>query len=817
MFSSIFGTFGNKKGLCFYCTVLFVLLLLSYPLFSQDQNNAEIPVPVLIDGINTGELTVRINLDQQEQISLPKEEILSLLETRVSEKEISEIRTFYEFSNWIPMEVLAKTGLTAEFDSSLLTLSIEIPPDLRREQALTLRKERNLPAYEAVYPSTFSAYVNVLGSVSMTADSQGTEFPYTLNADGALNLFSWVLEGGVIHGYQTPEEGPYVKADQIRLVKDFIKPKLRMYVGDLTYPLQGFQSYLQLQGVSVSRIFSLDRDYKRPSPGTIPVFLSNPSKVEVFVNGKNIKTLHLEAGSYSLEDFIVFNGINTIELVITDSFGRESRETVTLPFSSDLLPKGSMAFSYSLGIPRFLLAVPKLTAFHSYGITDFLTSGLNIQLDMQQQLIGLNILAALRFGILSADTALSIVQDIGTDFAVRIQYRYTNLNKPGIPVFWLSGMYQGKKFGVLGNLQPNNRYSFDFSGNMSFKLPKGFSLGLGSRYKIGREENPNETTISLTGAKAFPKATSLRIGIDYTFGSEQTVPWKGYISVSTNPEGSRQIINAKQDLNSGKGSINWNMRSKKRIGGFSTSAGIQGVPFDDDSNQSIFAGVNYPGYRFLADVSNTLTRRPEEEDSPVENRTNLRLGTAFVFAGKKFGITAPVQDSFAIIAPSENLKGRFLGVNPSSGYYSAQTGRLGSAVISDLRSNTYEDIIIEAPDLPVGLELGNSAFTFLPGYRSGIVINAGTEASVFAQGILQSGESPVPLEAGEVRSIDEPGSDNILFFTGREGEFQIYGLQPGEWELELYEYPGRIYRFIIPADVYGLFDLGTAFLPEDGN
>ena len=61
--------------------------------------------------------------------------------------------------------------------------------------------------------------------------------------------------------------------------KDFEEPRLRLYVGDLVYPIQGFQGYLPMQGVSVSREFRLDRDTIRSAPGSIELLIQTPSRV----------------------------------------------------------------------------------------------------------------------------------------------------------------------------------------------------------------------------------------------------------------------------------------------------------------------------------------------------------------------------------------------------------------------------------------------------------------------------------------------------------------------------------------------------------
>ncbi|MEW5815821.1 MAG: hypothetical protein AB1798_10570 [Spirochaetota bacterium] len=461
--------------------------------------------------------------------------------------------------------------------------------------------------------------------------------------------------------------------------------------------------------------------------------------------------------------------------------------------------------------------MPKLTAFHNYGFNNIFTAGLNLQLDIHQQLIGAKILFATIIGTFGLDFAVSNIEKAGPDIAALLQYRFTNLRKRGNPVFFFSAMYTGPHFGSLGNIEPSNKYSFDLSGNSSLQLPFGLGFGVGARYRVGREPAPNVPGFSIMATKAFSKSTALRFSLNMNFPMNAPIDWQGTISLTSNPSELKQSITVKQEIETGNSSISWNKKSERHINGINLYGGIQGMPFSKNAGKTAFINFNYPGYRLNADLSESVTQTAIEADS-FQNRISLRLGTALTFAGGKFAISAPISDSFAIISPQAGIKGKFLGVNQVSGNYSAKTDFLGLPVLSALRSYYYERVTVESPDLPPGYDLGTTAFTLIPAYKSGTLVSVGTDAIVYAGGTLVADtDEPIPLQAGEVVSTGPQAAEPILFFTDRTGGFMIYGLKPGLYDLYLYLKPESRKTFSIEDGVTGYIDLGRMKLSFSEN
>ena len=101
--------------------------------------------------------------------------------------------------------------------------------------------------------------------------------------------------------------------------------------------------------------------------------------------------------------------------------------------------------------------------------------------------------------------------------------------------------------------------------------------------------------------------------------------------------------------------------------------------------------------RFNSTVS-YLSRQIEGSQTHV---MSLSTESAFVYADKRFALSTPIQDSFALFSADDSLKGDIV--------YVGDDGRkidwLGSAVIPSLRDRVVTDVLVDVPSLSVGSEL----------------------------------------------------------------------------------------------------------------
>ena len=73
------------------------------------------------------------------------------------------------------------------------------------------------------------------------------------------------------------------------------------------------------------------------------------------------------------------------------------------------------------------------------------------------------------------------------------------------------------------------------------------------------------------------------------------------------------------------------------------------------------------------------------------------------------------------------MKGQLLKINPVRNKSAARADLFGAGVLPNLTAYTVTPLTLNAPNLPVGYELGPSTFHLLPGYKTGIALRVGTK------------------------------------------------------------------------------------------
>ena len=185
-----------------------------------------------------------------------------------------------------------------------------------------------------------------------------------------------------------------------------------------------------------------------------------------------------------------------------------------------------------------------------------------------------------------------------------------------------------------------------------------------------------------------------------------------------------------------------------------------------------------------------------------------------MFADGHFGWSRPINDSFALVIPKDSVRDQEIVINPSINGSIARLDRFGFAVVPNLSPYNLSTLIIDAPNLPVGMDLGNRAITILPTYRSGTLVEVGTDATVFLRGILLNANGePVSLQSGQIVSISDSNFPVVTLFTNRSGRFATAGLKPGRYQIKLFTNPPAEMEFEIPANATGIYDTGTLQFP----
>ncbi len=787
-------------------------------------NAVSLDVPVYLGRQEQGMAHMLITPDSGKSY-VRMEPVLAALQSLVPEEKLRAIEAS-AVEGYIRLETVAQAGVDVWFDDRLVGIVMEVPAENRGVQSLSARHRYDLSHRSVTEQSPVSAYANFRGAqdyVGSGIEGQEGRQDFRMSTDGALNMNGWVLEGA--GDYLENSDRPWARGD-VRLVHDLPEDMVRLAAGDLSYPVTGFQSFQRMGGVTVARNFDL-QPYRVSEPtGQTSFFLKSPSRVDILVNGRRVQTLQLDAGPFDISDFPVVTGSNDVEILITDATGRTEVKSFDIVSGTNLLAAGLHKYAYNIGVDsnvenreiRYDTGQPVLSAFHRYGVTDALTLGANLQGDQDQQMGGLETTFGAKWGILRTDVAGSHVENGDSGFAVRNQYRLIQHGGvdekgtfTGARALTASVEYRDEKFAPLGTLQPDNPFSWNLAARYSLQYSPTINFGVGGRYEIGRGDQENDWTASLSMNKRLPKNLNLNV----SFEQRRDEGAGAFVTLTWTPRGTRHSVTSSYDSFTKTKRADWNYAEEGRSNSFSASAGAART---DDRDQFTGDLTYYNNRGEISARQDVVTPFGDDGASDkTQSRSQVNFGTAVAYSGGHVALSRPISNSFAMVAPHPALAGHDIGVNEQGSRegeptYEAQADGFGPAVLPDITPYLYRRVRIDSGNLPPGFDAGEDSYTLYPGYRSGTLIEIGSGANVLLDGTLQYPDgSPVALQAGSITSVTDA---NIAppFFSNRAGRFRIEKLKPGVYEMELFRFPGVKIPVSIPENAAGPTQAGMLTL-----
>jgi outer membrane usher protein len=791
----------------------------------QNQEPQQVIVPLIVNGQSAGQILVVVPGGTQTDVLVAAESFLATVTAGLRPEVADQLAAAVQADGTLNVRSIRELGIAINFDSSRLELQVSIPPALRAASVQTINGTQVPPELaQALPPSAVSGYLNLRGSQEIVwsgAAGQIGRQPLQLNFDGAINIEGWVLEGS----FNFREGGsPAWQRGPLRLVHDDTQSAIRYQLGDITVPVRGYQASIPMVGFSMARNFAL-QPYRVTRPvSRFEFFLERPSTVEVFVNGQSVQTLRLEPGPQDIRNLPLNAGINGVQLVITDDLGRLERLDFATGVSGDLLAPGVQQFAYSLGFPAlgsgagvtpqgYDLSQPTLTLSHRFGVTDTLTLGGYLQADPTTQMVGVEGTWATTVGNIGWDAALSHDRDYGFDGAVRLYYDwlFQGGSRGNNSSLRLAAEYRGPNFMTVASPLPQNTTGLDLSLAYSQTIFDNTRMTLSGRYQFTRNQPSDAYSVALGLAHPLGPGMTLNASASYGQNAQGQTEPRLFIGISSALTRQRQFINASTTLgnNGVSNRLNWSYASPGTSGGLSTSL----TATTNDRALSLLSQTRYRGYR--ADL--TLDHRvhiPQGGSGVAAQATRLTWGTALVFADGVWGWSRPIDNSFAIVARQGTARTEIVQINPGPHGPTAQADALGPAVVP-LSPYSLTTLSVDAPDLPLGSDLGASRYSLFPTYRSGTLIRVGTEATVLLRGTLTTPQGqPLELQHGRILSLSDPDWPTVEIITNRTGRFAVPGLKPGRYEIWLFGQTAPVTTFEIPPETTGVYTLAA---PDDSS
>lgn len=720
--------------------------------------------------LSDGDFLVRLEDIKSIGISEPKGEII----------EISG-------EEYISMKSMER--LTFFFDEKTLSLQITSPPDLLPRKALDLLPERRLKVY---YPADDSAFLNYRLNYYTVGDYN--EFDLT-NQVGVRFKKDYLFLSDSFYT-MTDTENRFTRL-MTNITYDDRKWLQRTVYGDFIASSGELGSSVNIGGFSYSKAYHLDPYYVKYPMLDISGLVPLPSDLEIYIDGMLARKEKLSPGQFELKNIYSYGGAGGATIVIKDAFGRT--ETISYPFyfTDTLLKKRLHEYSYNIGLLRDDFGVKSnaygdfaFSAFHRYGFTDSLTLGLRSE-------------------------ATNGLYNLGPEGSYRIR-------NSGIISMSLAGS-AGEKTGIAGSLsyvyqekRLNARmftkwYSEEYANTGTLSLTEKVSSEAGAAVGYGRKD---------FGSASFEYATTKKYdGLDRTI---ITATYSKSLSNKLTVFMNLRNIREEKDINEvfvGLNYYTWDNASLSASHRSTESEDIdilqmqkntplgEGIGYlvsaersdsDSGSDTSLQAAMQY-------NTRNAVYEGEFRSGSGEEGSYRLSASGALVYLNNVFGIIRPVNDSFGLVQAGSLEGVRVYQNNQEIG----STDSTGKIFIPNLGSYYENQVSISDKDIPMDYTMPEVIKYVSPPLRSGSYINFDVTRyqAVTGRILLKTDEKIKPVEFYEVRMV--VGDKVVAFPTGKEGEFYLENLKPGEYGAA-FDYADKTCSIVIkvPISDETIIDIG---------
>lgn len=709
-------------------------------------------------------------------------------------------------------------GVVFEFQEDAVVLRITADPHLLLSQSFGAGGLRDRP--RGGMPVGNSAFLNYALTVSGQAQSQTT---LGIATELGIRAGDYLLLSDAATVQQADGGRRSVRLAS-SITHDDRQELRRTVIGDFFTPSRDFNTGLNLGGVSVSKLYSLNPYFVQFPTHSVGGTVAVPSELEVYLDGQRIRLERVQPGEFEVSNILAYGGARNVQVVLRDAFGRVQQLNYSFYFSDQPLRQGLHEYSYGIGAIRRAYGVESnrygplaLSLFHRYGASDWLTMGWRAE--ASSKLINTGPLATLVAGsagtISMAFTASSIDGQGGT--AALAAYNYQGRR-------WSIGLSHRRDWGTyvaLGDppFASNRRSEGSISASYSFQQ-RGTVAASHSflRTLTGSNAAP------AAGASGRPYAMSLLIPRRVSSLSYSTPLISGRATLSatlssTKQEGSARrteafvgvIVFLQKDYSVAAGhrssreqhTTSFQLTKRQPVGeGLGFIAAAERIGGADGRSVNLTSNVQYnaPSAILRADLG-------RHTDSRGRSREDYRLSVAggVGYAGGQVALGRPVTESFGIVKVGE-LPGVVISLNGQS---MGKTDEQGKLFIPTLASFYDNEIALSAADVPIEYSFSTMKKTIAPAARSGVYLQFEVSRLQAFSGKLKyrSDIGSRPIEYEEI-FLDVAGHRRSLQ-TGRGGEFYLENLPPGRYaSAAKAEGKSCFFDIVIPETSETFVDLG---------
>lgn len=765
-------------------------------------------VPLQDGATYLGDVSLTIGTD--DALSLPADRLFQLLTPIIAPEVLDAIRNNLAGKTLIGPADLQPNGIALNYEPRTLELQLTIPAEKRASRQLSVSALDRTKLGSFSQPAGASAYLNVRGTVDLVESGPDTGFTdplFFLNS--AVRLGGIVAESDAI--WSPGRTGVDFQRLGSRLVYDDMDHLIRFTAGDLQTQAHGFQATPEIAGVSLFRSYSILNPQQIIRPRGDRTFkLERPSTVEVVVNGQQVRRLQLGPGIYNLRDFPFAQGGNDVRLNVLDDTGRTEVLQFNIFLDQTQLAKGLSEFGLYAGVKAPLDANGPnysndwiASGFYRHGLNDAVTLGANFQADDRIQMVGAEAVFGTVIGSIGTHLGYSHTKNYGDGFAVQGTFQrliqHGNGQADSLNLFV---EHRSRKFAPVTFYLANNQYVYELGGGYTHAFSSVFYGGLDGRFSKGRDAIPDLQSYRAFAGWRLTPLVNLSAEVRYNQDSRGK-EYSGFLTMTININRSSSL-RSEYDTRENRVRMSYQTLHGSGVGSYNVTADAE----RSDLGSNLAVNASYFANRAELGFSHYGNFAGDFADS-TSQRSSFRIGTSIALADGAVSIGRPIYDSFAIVKPHKSLgKGTVL-VEPTPFGYTASTGALGAATMPSLSSYSERTVTVDVANAPAGVDIGQGSFKVFPAYRSGYVLEVGSDYNITVMGtMLDRDGQPIPLIAGQATELAHPDRAPVTLFTNRQGRFGVTGLAPGQWRIEMLDQAKSVYLVTVPDDASGIIRLG---------
>ena len=797
---------------------------------------SNVKVDVRVNGNTIGEIDL-ISNSSGELDQIKTKEIVELLKNVLKEHVLKRINEEIISNEIISLNILNKQGVSSVYNSTNLSLDLEINPELRKPLILSLKTKKKASVREEnkVKAEDISGYLNTFANVGL--NSGGDEADLRMRFEGSLNINGFVLE--------TTSDYRNKKFDMGRTTLIYDKPeKLKRFaIGNISTGNRNFQENLELDGIRISKEFFLDPNLQISPRANESLQLETDSEVELYINNQLIRRFYLNAGVYALEDIGLYNGANNIRIRIKDEFGKVTVKRSEQYYDSHLLKPGLSLYAFSVGYlsnqqsysNSSLEKKPIFSGYYQKGVSKNLTLSLDAQLSSENYLLGAETISSIPIGSLRSSVAISGGKEKDSGYAASFEFKPNKKHEQisldtlrqdllgldtrsrGLINSWsITGEFKSKNFSALNGVNPdligtstiidgiefgnrvfnNNKFKgnlqTNFNLNISEKWQGNLNLGVADYYDADESYYSN-----LSATRRFDNGTRLSIGARYDTEEEYSMNFQISIPLSKKKGQKRVDLDVLADSRDNAYETKLSLKPTSLVGKNSLAGSLE--HFQNKNSKQQLLDVQYRNNLFESKL--TARNRTTNGTGRSSQQLNLGLNTSLACVGGSCATSYPINDSFALVSGPSNqtqpialsnngLRFRYSDGNDTGlpdNYSALIPGKNKKAVVR-LESYRTQNINVDEGTLPNGYDSEKTEFSVFPKYHQGFLLKAGGEPATTLDGMLFDdlnnvlsfkGGQWIPMNKGKA----------VAFFSNKGGKFRVSSIPAGKYKLELFDYP----------------------------